>query len=265
MWSDTSNLVRWVIGRPGHRISAWARSASFACALLFGGGSCRRDASLGDRPEPSAAPPRGKAPADLDEARALELEERARNMLLLDVTLPARTVALGRRAVRRGRAARNRAAGARARQIRGRLARPDVARRSPRCRRARCRRALWERRTRCPRAGALRRGLLGRARARRIDGGARPRPGAPLPRALSGVANFPQNALCGGLGARLSHRSPLTVPASATLASLEEQAAKVRAEALAHRSERAGGARGFGQRRRGSCWRRRSSPARRRG
>ena len=94
MWSDTSNLVRWVIGRPSHRIPGRAGSASVVVALVVVLGSCRRDAPSEGRGLGEVGSPAVSAPGAVSELRIAQLSARAGEMLA-GTALPTRAETAG--------------------------------------------------------------------------------------------------------------------------------------------------------------------------
>jgi len=89
VWSDTSNLARWLIGRPRHRIPGRAGSASVVIALFAALGSCGRDAPLEARSRGGAAPLGATITGATTEEHLAELASRA-GEVLAGAALPAR-------------------------------------------------------------------------------------------------------------------------------------------------------------------------------
>ncbi|MET0594099.1 MAG: hypothetical protein ABW133_15470, partial [Polyangiaceae bacterium] len=80
--SDTSNLARWWIGRPRHRIPGGPRSASvvvlaLGATITFFGAGCRRDAPTEGRPLTAIGSPSAAIAGD-SETALTDLENRAR-------------------------------------------------------------------------------------------------------------------------------------------------------------------------------------------
>jgi N-acetylmuramoyl-L-alanine amidase len=206
-------------------------------ALLLGGISCRRDAPRGDGPAPSAVPPKASAPGDLGDAQLAALENRARDMLSLEVVaMPARAVALAEElavaAARLGSGGRAIALAKAAADLRARLwrigHRDADARDAIELYASVARDALAE--------GLLDEGCSAALARAEVSGELARDPDRLYRELYLGSRTFPKTrctpAWERGLASLSAHR-----PASAVLASLDEQAAKVRAEALARRSE----------------------------
>jgi N-acetylmuramoyl-L-alanine amidase len=239
VWSDTSNLVRWVIGRPRHRIPGRAGSASAVVALLVAVGSCRREVPLEERPRASIAPSAGSAAGAISEARVAGLTTRARD-LLAGAVLPPRgeTAAFAEElavaAAQLGSDAQSIRLAKAAADLRTRMwrvgHREDDARDAIELYASVARDAMTQ--------GLLDDGCAA-ARARAIIAGELARDPERLYRELYAAQRIFTSASCQTSCARDLTTLAAHRPGSAVLASLDEQATKFRAQALARRAESA--------------------------